>query len=79
MLVMFTQDASALADLKALEDEDWSPEAFAVGEHAAWLWCADGIIESRVSKAVGKILKERGTARNWATVQKLNAMVSSDD
>jgi uncharacterized protein (DUF1697 family) len=78
MLVMFTQDAAALADLKAIEKEDWSPEAFAVGEHAAWLWCAEGIIESRVSKAAGKVLKERGTARNWATVQKLQAMVAAD-
>ena len=75
MLVMFTQDASALVELKALESRDWAPEAFAVGAHAAWLWCADGIIESRVSKAVGKVLKERGTARNWATVEKLQAMV----
>ena len=75
MLVMFTQDACALAELKALESRDWAPEAFAVGAHAAWLWCADGIIESRVSKAVGKVLKERGTARNWATVEKLQAMV----
>jgi len=75
LLVVFTQDASALAELKALEASDWAPEAFAAGDHAAWLWCADGIIESRVSKAVGKLLKERGTARNWATVGKLQAMV----
>ena len=78
LLVMFMQDASALAELKALEAGDWAPEAFAVGAHAAWLWCANGLIESRVSKAVGKVLKERGTARNWATVEKLQAMVASD-
>ena len=78
MLVMFTQEASALAALKALEASDWAPEAFAVGRHAAWLWCAGGIIESRVAKAVGKVLKERGTARNWATVVKLQAMVDVD-
>ena len=78
MLVMFTQDAATLALLKPLEDGDWAPEAFAVGAHAAWLWCANGIIESRVSKAVGKVLKERGTARNWATVGKLQAMAASD-
>ena len=78
MLVMFTQEASALAELKALEASDWAPEAFAAGRHAAWLWCASGIIESRVAKAVGKVLKERGTARNWATVVKLQAMVASD-
>ena len=42
-----------------LEDGDWAPEAFAVGAHAAWLWCANGIIDSRLSKAVGKLLAER--------------------
>ena len=75
---MFTQQASTLGELQPLAATDWTPEAFAVGQHAAWLWCADGIIESRVSKAVGKLLKERGTARNWATVQKLQAVVQSD-
>jgi uncharacterized protein (DUF1697 family) len=78
MLVMFMHDAAALAELKALEGTDWSPEAFAVGAHAAWLWCADGIIDSRVAKAVGKVLRERGTARNWATVLKLQALAASD-
>ena len=77
LLVMFTQDATALAELKALEAEDWSPEAFAVGAQAAWLWCANGIIESRLTKAVGRLLKERGTARNWATVEKLQALAAA--
>ena len=78
MLVMFTQEASSLALLKPLEEGDWAPEAFAVGQHAAWLWCANGIIESRIQKAVTKALRECCTARNWATVEKLQAMVSSD-
>jgi len=71
MLVMFTQEASALAELEPLAAADWAPEAFAAGRHAAWLWCADGVIDSRIAKAVGKLLKERGTARNWATVANL--------
>ena len=74
MLVMFMQDAAALDKLKPLESQDWAPEAFAAGRHAAWLWCADGIIESRLSKAVGKALGPTGTARNWATVCKLDAL-----
>ena len=78
MQVMFMQDAATLALLKPLEATDWAPEAFAVGQHAAWLWCADGIIESRIAKAAGKILRDRGTARNWATVEKLQAMVEAD-
>lgn len=78
MLAMFTQSASTLAELKPLQAGDWAPEAFAVGEHAAWLWCANGVIESRVAKAVAKVLKERGTARNRATLEKLQAMVQAD-
>jgi uncharacterized protein (DUF1697 family) len=78
MLVMFTQSTSTLAELKPLEATDWSPEAFAVGGHAAWLWCAGGVIQSRMAKAVAKVLKERGTARNWATVEKLRGMVGAE-
>jgi len=78
LLVMFTQDAAALAELRPLEAGDWAPEAFASGSHAAWLWCANGVIESRISKAVGKLLKTRGTARNWATVVKLDAMARGE-
>ncbi len=78
LLVLFTQEASSLALLEPLEGDDWAPEALAVGTHAAWLWCANGIIESRVSKATGKLLGQRGTARNWATVKKLHAMAQSD-
>jgi uncharacterized protein (DUF1697 family) len=78
LLVMFVQSPSTLAELKSLEATNWSPEAFAVGAQAAWLWCADGIIASRVAKAAGKLLKERGTARNWATVAKLQALASAE-
>jgi uncharacterized protein (DUF1697 family) len=78
LIVMFTQDAASLAALKPLADGDWAPEAFAVGEHAAWLWCANGTIESRINKAVGKLLGQRGTGRNWATLEKLHAMAQSD-
>jgi len=74
LLVLFTQDAAGLAALKPLEATDWSPEAFAVSAHAAWLWCADGVNDSPVTKAAGKLLKATGTTRNWATVCKLDAL-----
>jgi uncharacterized protein (DUF1697 family) len=77
LLVMFTQDPTSLDLLRPLQDDDWTPEAFAVGGHAAWLWCANGVIESRIAKATGKSLGTRGTARNWATVEKLVALVKS--
>jgi uncharacterized protein (DUF1697 family) len=74
MLVLFVQDASTLAALKPLEAEDWAPDAFAAGTHAAWLWCATGIADSRLWKSVDKKLHAHGTARNWATIVKLDAM-----
>ena len=74
MLVMFVQDASALGKLKPLEKADWSPEALAVGRHAAWLWCASGIVKSPLAAAVGKALGPVGTARNRATLAKLDAL-----
>jgi len=74
LLVMFVQEAAALGKLKALEAADWAPEAFAVGAHAAWLWCANGSAKSPLAAAVGKALGPVGTGRNWATVLKLDAM-----
>jgi uncharacterized protein (DUF1697 family) len=79
LIVMFAQDAKALAGLKDLEQADWAPEAFAVGAQAAWLWCANGTIESRVVKAVNKGLGTRGTGRNWATVCKLDALAHAGE
>jgi uncharacterized protein (DUF1697 family) len=79
MLVMFTQDASTLAELKPLEAQAWAPEAFAAGAPQPGRVLPGGIIDSRLGKAVGKLLKERGTARNWATVKKLQAMVLAED
>ena len=76
LLVMFTQDAATLRELAPLESIDWAPEAFAVGAHAAWLWCAGGINDSPLGKSVGKVLRERGTGRNWATLLKLDALAA---
>jgi uncharacterized protein (DUF1697 family) len=75
LLVMFVQDDADLAKLAAVEQADWSPDAIAVGRHAAWLWCATGIAKSAMLTAVGKALGPVGTARNRATLARLEAMV----
>jgi uncharacterized protein (DUF1697 family) len=74
LLVLFTQSDSSLAALAAHATQDWSPEAFAIGKHAVYLWCANGIIESLLAKAVVRTAGEHGTTRNWATVEKLHAL-----
>jgi uncharacterized protein (DUF1697 family) len=66
-----------LARLKALAKERYDPEGFALGSRAAYLWCPDGILASRIFKAINDALGDRITTRNWATVAKLQALAAS--
>jgi uncharacterized protein (DUF1697 family) len=59
-----------------LAREDWSPEAFALGKRVAYFWCPDGILESRVAKAIDRALGDRVTTRNWGTLTKLNQLTA---
>jgi uncharacterized protein (DUF1697 family) len=68
---------ATLADLKrtaTLAEGDRSPERFAIGSRAAYLWCPPGILESRLIKDFGRLIGDAVTTRNWATVLKLHAM-----
>src|SRR5690348_3826853 len=42
LLVAVTDDAEALATLKAVAAKPWGNEKVHVGRHAAYVWCADG-------------------------------------
>jgi len=55
-----------------LLEQDWNPEVLALGVSVAYLWCPDGPLASRLAKAVGNILEDNTTTRNWATVMKLH-------
>lgn len=63
------------APAQALALQDWAPEVLAVGRRAVYLWCPSGVATGRLGLAVDRALGERGTARNWATLQKLDALV----
>ena len=52
----------------------WVPEALAIGARVAYLWCPEGVLASRLWKAVGRVLGDAVTTRNWATVTKLHAL-----
>ena len=75
-LVAFTQRPESLSAAAALLSQPWEPEAFAIGSKAAYLWCANGSIESKVWKAFTRATGETATTRNWATVLKLQAMLA---
>lgn len=75
-LVAFANDADALRGLEALQPLAQAPERFEVGPHAAYLHCANGVLESKVGAA---LLGKQGravTTRNWATVLKLAALLT---
>jgi uncharacterized protein (DUF1697 family) len=79
LLIALVQDDAGLKAVKSLVADDWGNERMLVGRHAAYLWCADGILESR---ALGKLLtglEGRGTTRNWATLGKIHALMTNKE
>ncbi len=79
LLVMFLPDKKGLAQVKSLAQLDWGLEAISVGRHALYLWCADGILQSKLLQSVNRVLGDGGTARNWSTVLKLQAALQSEE
>ncbi len=79
LLVAFTQDAAGLSALEDLDALVVPPEAFATGTHAAYLHCANGILQSRAGEALLGRLGRTATTRNWATTRKLHALASDGD
>jgi uncharacterized protein (DUF1697 family) len=77
LLVALTPDSDALAALAPLGHGDWGHETLHIGQHAAYLWCADGILQSTAAVALMKGLADNGTTRNWATIEKIHAMLQS--
>jgi len=72
LLVAVPADAGALKAAEGIVTA--GDERYVVTEHAAYLWCANGILESKAGVQLLKKLGEGGTTRNWATVEKLNAL-----
>lgn len=75
LLVAFAAAAKDLAPLAGLKDLVQAPERLWFGPHALYLWCPDGILQSRAAEA---LLGKRGqalTTRNWGTVMKIGALL----
>jgi uncharacterized protein (DUF1697 family) len=74
-LVAFVSSGAELEKAKPLVKQPWAPEAIALGKHAAYLWCADGIHSSKLWQGFTRLTKDAATARNWSTVMKLQSML----
>lgn len=79
LLVAVISENKALKTVEALAGEAWGDEKIHVGKHAAYLWCANGILESEALDALLKGLKGTGTTRNWATLNKIHALLGKGD
>lgn len=76
LLVAVLADPADRPKLVALTKQAWKPEAIAVGARAAYLWCPDGLIDSKLAASMAKAMGDGVTSRNWATVTKLAGMVA---
>jgi uncharacterized protein (DUF1697 family) len=75
-LVAFAMDRTKLQELNTLQPLLQPGERLAVTEHAAYLHCAGGLLESKAGAA---ILGKDGrsiTTRNWGTTLKLASLLS---
>ena len=77
LLVAVPMPGADLRNLKPLLARDWGNDAFALGKRAAYLWCADGILDSALMKSVSRALENAVTMRNWATMIKLNELLAA--
>jgi uncharacterized protein (DUF1697 family) len=76
-LVAFASDPDMLQKVRPLLREPWEPDRLAIGAKAAYIWCANGVIKSKLLQAVTRLTGEALTTRNWATVLKLQAALGS--
>jgi uncharacterized protein (DUF1697 family) len=73
--VALINDNKAFKSVAALADISWGDERIHVGKHAAYLWCANGILDSKAAASLLKGLAGAGTTRNWTTLNKIHALM----
>jgi len=76
LMVAVLFDPADRKRLLPLAKQAWGAERLVVGARAAYLWCPDGVLESKLQVAVGKLLGDAATTRNWATIVKLQALLA---
>jgi uncharacterized protein (DUF1697 family) len=77
LVVYVPADATALGSLSSLSATDWSPEMIVIGTRAAYVWSPDGLLAGRLFEHINKAVRDSVTARNWATMTKLQAVLAA--
>ena len=71
LVVAFAASAEDLAGLAPVGALVGTSERWHLGQHAAYLWCGSGILESKAGAALLGKVGRAATSRNWATLLKL--------
>jgi uncharacterized protein (DUF1697 family) len=79
LLVAMANEPESIAALEKHGRAKWGDEKVHVGAHAAYLWCANGILESKAAAALLSDLAGVGTTRNWATLNKIHALMDGEE
>jgi uncharacterized protein (DUF1697 family) len=74
-LVAFTMDRARLQELAALARLLLAGERLVITDHAAYLHCSGGLLESKAGDALLGKLGRGVTTRNWSTTLKLLALL----
>lgn len=77
LLVALSSRREELGTLAALESLLMRGESLCITPHAAYLYCAAGIAESKAAAVLLGKLRRNVTTRNWATVLKIAVALSS--
>lgn len=75
LLVSVLNNPADLQRIAPLLRQQWAPEALAAGQWAAYVWCPAGVLASRPAAALGLLLGDAVTSRNWGTMGKLHALL----
>ncbi|MHB9031770.1 MAG: DUF1697 domain-containing protein [Anaerolineae bacterium] len=75
LIIGFLESSAEAKRLQPLLDRDWSPEALALGERTAYMWCVYGVIGSTLLKAVDAVAGEKMTTRSTSTVERIAGLL----
>jgi uncharacterized protein (DUF1697 family) len=71
LFALFLADPADVRKVKPLLEKSWKPEAVEAGPGVVYIWCPNGLLESKAMESFSKALGDGVTVRNWATVMKV--------
>jgi uncharacterized protein (DUF1697 family) len=79
LFVAISNQSQHLTSLAPLTKQKWGDDILAIGPRAAYMWCPDGMTDSPLAKALAKAMGDNVTTRNWATILKLQALLTKSE